>query len=487
MRYLAVVESPGKIDREITGVELISPRDYLMRTEFGALRSIRVINLCKSLSYQSLGYYVSLLAAARGHKPLPSISTLLDMKNVSLVRFVSDDLDELIQRSLRTIQGPAFALSIYFGKNLARRHDRLARALFNVFPAPFFRANFKLEENWRLTSIKTLSFGGIRDDHLDFALQRVSDYCEHRIPKATPRKAPRYSLAILYNPDDPTSPSDLKAVEKFKAAAEDKGISSDIIDKSDYGRLAEYDALFIRETTGVNHYTYRFARKGQAENLVVIDDADSILKCTNKVFLAELFQRNSLRAPRTMVIHARNRDEVIGELGLPLILKQPDSSFSLGVVKVENQDEYHLRTTELLKDSDLLIAQEFLPTPFDWRIGVLGRTALFACKYFMARHHWQIARRTAGGNTYFGKVEVVPLADAPIGIISTAVRAAGLIGTGLYGVDMKDINGQPVIIEVNENPNIDSGVEDQLLKDGLYSAIIDHFLVRLEARTNGVR
>ena len=44
-------------------------------------------------------------------------------------------------------------------------------------------------------------------------------------------------------------------------AAESLAIRPELIDRDDYGRLAEFDALFIRETTYVNHHTYRFARR----------------------------------------------------------------------------------------------------------------------------------------------------------------------------------------------------------------------------------
>jgi glutathione synthase/RimK-type ligase-like ATP-grasp enzyme len=69
----------------------------------------------------------------------------------------------------------------------------------------------------------------------------------------------------------------------------------ELIEKEDYGRLAEFDALFIRETTGVNHHTYRFARRAEAEGLVVVDDPQSILKCTNKVYWRRC---SAVRSPR---------------------------------------------------------------------------------------------------------------------------------------------------------------------------------------------
>jgi glutathione synthase/RimK-type ligase-like ATP-grasp enzyme len=37
------------------------------------------------------------------------------------------------------------------------------------------------------------------------------------------------------------------------------------------------------------------------------------------------------------------------------------------------------------------------------------------------------------------------------------------------------------VIEVNDNPNVEHGVEDLVLKDGLYDRIMQSFLRRLEA------
>ena len=71
-----------------------------------------------------------------------------------------------------------------------------------------------------------------------------------------------------------------------KAAAE-LGLGAEVVGRDDYARIAEFDALFIRATTSVNHYTFRFSRRAAAEGLVVIDDPQSIARCTNKVFLAE--------------------------------------------------------------------------------------------------------------------------------------------------------------------------------------------------------
>ena len=72
--------------------------------------------------------------------------------------------------------------------------------------------------------------------------------------------------------------------------------------------------------------------------------------------------------------------------------------------------------------------------------------------------------------------------DAPAEVVKTALRAANLIGDGLYGVDLKQTEKGVVVIEVNDNPSIDAGVEDEILKDELYRTLIEDFIARLDLR-----
>ncbi|MCA8912750.1 MAG: RimK family alpha-L-glutamate ligase, partial [Planctomycetes bacterium] len=245
-----------------------------------------------------------------------------------------------------------------------------------------------------------------------------------------------------------------------------------------------FDALFIRETTSVNHHTYRFSRRAANLGLVVIDDPISILRCTNKVYLAELLDHAGIPAPRTLIAHEDNLDDVIIHLGLPCVLKRPDGAFSQGVMKAADVGQLKSVIETMLKDSDLVIAQEWMPTEYDWRIGVLDGEALYACRYHMAARHWQIAKHGEKGSS-FGKVETIAIEEAPKRIVETAVKATKLIGRGLYGVDLKEVNGKPHVIEVNDNPNLDAGYEDAVLKEELWSRIAGVFLKRIEAVRNG--
>lgn len=483
MSTLFVVNNPSKWPLNVPNVKIISARSYLTDHAFSDMRQAKVFNLCRSYSYQSVGYYVSLLASARGHKPFPSIQTIQDMKSFAIIRLVSDELEDIIRKDLAPLQSNRFTLSVYFGKNLAKRYERLCTHLYKMFQIPLMRAEFRKGENgWSLQNIGAISGNEIPEEHHQFAIDAAQEYFtskNHRPPK---RAIPRFDMAILYNPEDHQSPSNKKAIQKFIRAAKRMDIGVEIIDKDDYGRLPQFDALFIRETTQVNHHTYRFARRASAEGLVVIDDPESIEKCTNKVFLAELMARRHIPSPKTLIVHKDNRDDIMQTIGLPCILKKPDSSFSQGVYKAEDEFTLHAYVKAMLNESDLIIAQEFLPTPFDWRVGIFDRKALYVCKYYMASNAWKIMQHDSQGETHYGEVETLPIEAAPPEVIKTALRAANLIGDGLYGVDLKQIGKKVCVIEINDNPSVDSGFEDTVLKDALYDQIMAIFLKRIEQR-----
>ncbi len=477
MKKIIVINHPSQWSFNTPGVEVISPRKYLEDSSYMKRKGLRIFNLSNDYSYQKRGYYVSLLAEARGHKVIPSVKHLLDLKTQTIVRVVSDELDELIQKSFKRLRSTEFEVSIYFGRNVSKQYDKLARELHKLFPAPFLRARFQKDKKWVVQSVKTISIKDIPEHHLPYMDEFVADYFSKKRYDANRPEKYLYDLAILVDEKEKSPPSNKKALARFEEVAQKKGCYVDFITKDDYSKIGEYDALFIRETTAVNHHTYRMARRAQSEGLAVLDSPESIMKCANKVFLAELLQTAKIPTPKTVIIYSDKDKSPEFRLGFPCVLKIPDSSFSVGVVKANNEEELHAHMKKMLKESDLIIAQEFLPTDFDWRIGILDNEVLFACKYFMAKGHWQIYNWESNSEEFSGNFENVPIENVPRHIIETSLKATKLIGNGLYGVDVKDINGKAVVIEVNDNPNIDAGIEDQLMQDTLYSKIID-FLVQ---------
>ena len=484
MRKIVVVDNPKDWGVTIEDVEVVDVQNYLTGNKYTEIKNARIFNLCRSYKYQSAGYYVSLLAEARGHKAIPSVTTMQDLKTPTIVRAITVELEDLIKKNLSSLRSKTFTLSIYFGQNVASKYEKLSKQLHDLFQAPLLRAHFVKKDEWVLQSISPIPINEVPEHHWKYLVKFAKAYfSRHRFSGARiSRKI--YDLAILVDPNEKEPPSNKKAIQHFLDAADALGFYAELITREDYRRLAEFDALFIRETTSVNHHTYKFARKAHADGLVVIDDPVSILRCTNKVYLAELLTKAKVATPKTMIIHRENKKQVEQELGLPCVLKKPDSSFSQGVVKAKDKEGLQEVLDEMLSESELIIGQEFIPTDFDWRIGVLDKQPLYACKYYMAKGHWQIYNWEGKKQDTEGDVETVPFEQVPFFVLHTALKAANLIGNGLYGVDVKEINGKAYVIEVNDNPSIDAGCEDRILKKELYQSVLKSIKRRIDNNKN---
>ena len=177
---------------------------------------------------------------------------------------------------------------------------------------------------------------------------------------------------------------------------------------------------------------------------------------------------------------ASDLPRAMDELGLPLVVKIPDGSFSRGVTRCTRLQEFRRIADELFEDTDLLLAQKFMPTEFDWRVGVLAGEPLFVCQYRMARGHWQIVKHRPDGSAREGGFRTFALDQAPPELIDIAVRAAQPIGEGFYGVDLKETDHGIFVMEVNDNPNLEHGIEDQVGKDEDLGPLLKWFVERFE-------
>jgi len=463
--------------------QVVSANDYLSDAIYHTNTSIRVVNICRSYHYQTLGYYVSLLAQARGHKAIPLASNIQDGLINRLSKHLTHAIDEEIQHSLRYIKGDEFIFSLYFGRNMAHSHDKLAKKLQDLFPFPLIRFTFvkNTKGKWRIKTLVPLAAKDIPSNHQAFMEESAQAYFSKKRFHKSRKKRWLHDMAILVEPGEENPPSNQKAIESFIAAGESLGLHVDLIDKYKLNSIAEYDALFIRRTTAVDNYTYLFSRRAAEERLVVIDDPESIVKCTNKVYLTELMNSQGVLSPKTVFLS--KYDTKLPELNFPCVLKQPDSAFSQGVSKVADPESLLSSLKELFKKSDLILAQEYIPTTFDWRIGVLDHKLLYACKYYTAKDHWQIYNwKSEDEEEKEGNFDTVALDEVPPGIIKTALKATRAIGDGLYGVDIKSDGKKHYVIEVNDNPNIDYGVEDQIMGEALYTHIMSVFLERIRRK-----
>lgn len=464
---------------------IVTAKDYL-QSDFQNSQSHLVINLCNDLSYNSEGYYCSLLAQARGHKIMPSVETINKLRSEALTR-LEKSLQKICNQHIKknNIEDSLWYFDIYFGTCIEEGMEKVARYIFDQFHCPILRVGFNSNEKNQIDSIKTLSIAELDDKQQDYFAEALDKFNKKVWREPRSKKPFRYDLAILYDPQEEFPPSDKRALNRFVDLAKKMNINAELITSDDSNRLMEFDALFIRQTTELNHITYQLAQKAAQADMVVIDDPVSIIRCTNKVYLKELLDIEQVPTPKsTLLFNSANTpyEEIEKLLGSPIVIKIPDGSFSHGVKKVKNSEEYYDTLKSLFEKSAIVLAQEYIPTEFDWRIGIINKEPIYACRYFMAKGHWQIYNHKIKGKQSSGDFETVPIYQVPKVVLRTAIRATSVIGKGLYGVDLKLVGDKCYVIEVNDNPNIDYGVEDAILGDELYSRILREFVNRLEQK-----
>jgi glutathione synthase/RimK-type ligase-like ATP-grasp enzyme len=466
---------------QVPEAAIATARGYLAEPEGGQGGGVQVLNLCRTARYQGRGYYVSLLAEARGQRPLPDVKTVENLKAEAFVQALAEQLQPQVEETLRHDESDRFELDVYLGRDPAQRHQALAEQLFASVRAPLLRALFsRAQQRWRLESVQAIGVADIPVQHRAFLLEALKTFAAEPAA-AKPRRegSGRPRLAILWDAAEPHKPSNEEALRRMLRAAPLVGLEAELIGPDALERLPEFDALFNRASPEVDGVVYEFVRRAESLGMPVVDDPESILKCLNKAYMHELMSRHRIPQPRTLIVQRANLEQVVPTLGLPCVLKLPDSGFGLDVVKIESEEQLRQEAGRFFKVSELIVAQEWLPTGFDWRVGVYDRRPLFVAKYFMAPGHWKVNQVAEGQRLIEGRTEAMSVGEAPEQVIQMAVRAANLIGRGLYGVDLKQVEDRVYLIEVNCNPNLDAGNEDQVLGDALYREVLGVFARRI--------
>jgi glutathione synthase/RimK-type ligase-like ATP-grasp enzyme len=482
--WVILVDQPKDLPNADTPHKVITTSEYLARPRLFDMARPKLVNLARSYAYQSKGYYASLLAEARGHRVVPTVETMLELREAKLYEHALPELEDELNRCARRadLQFEAeFKLLVCFGLCRDSRLESFGRLLFDWFRCPALEVTVEPGTWLSIDRIRPRNITRLANGEAAFLRDSLHQHTrrEWRDPKA--RAVAKYDLAVLYDPNEKLPPSSPSTIKHMARVAEKLSIDVEPITRRQLAELAEYDGLFIRETTSIDNHTYRFARRAWQEGMPVIDDPISMIRCTNKVFLMELLGQHQVATPPTnMLADVGDLQRAMDELELPLVVKIPDGSFSRGVHKVHTADEFRRVADELFEETDLLLAQKFLPTEFDWRVGVLGGEPLFVCQYRMARGHWQIVKHRPDGSAREGGVRTFDLDQAPAGLIDIAVRAARPIGDGFYGIDIKETDRGFIVMEVNDNPNLDHGVEDQVGKDEIWTRLLKWFVDRLE-------
>jgi glutathione synthase/RimK-type ligase-like ATP-grasp enzyme len=280
-----------------------------------------------------------------------------------------------------------------------------------------------------------------------------------------------------YNFSDPREEA---ALQNFKLAAEKQGHGFNFMFREDISEVPNYDAVFIRATTDPLNIAYVVSKTAWELGLKVIDDPESITICGNKIHQYALFEKYNVPHIPTMFLnknelHHKKISGIFDTLGKPVVIKAPYTSFSRYVEKAACETSFREVAKRYFKKSDVLAIQKFTPTAFDWRVGVLKNDVLYVCKYMIPKGKWKHGAKLRGKPTViWGRTVSMKKHEMPDKLREVALKACSAVGKGLYGVDIKEVDGDYVVVEVNDNPSIYAGYEDSSDKD-IYERIISYF------------
>jgi len=277
-----------------------------------------------------------------------------------------------------------------------------------------------------------------------------------------------------YNFSDPTEEA---ALQNFKLAAEKAGQEFSFLLREDISEIPRYNAVFIRATTDPLYTSYIVSKTAWTLGLKVIDDPESIQICANKIHQYALLEKFGVPHIPTVFLnrdelHHKNIVDIFDTLGKPVVIKAPYTSFSRYVEKAACETSFRDVAKRFFKKSDVLAVQKFMPTAFDWRVGVLNDEVLYVCKYMIPKGRWKHGAKLRGKPSFiWGRTVSMKKQNAPMRLKDVALKACRVVGKGLYGVDIKEVDGDYVVVEVNDNPSIYAGYEDLRDKD-LYEKVI---------------
>lgn len=217
------------------------------------------------------------------------------------------------------------------------------------------------------------------------------------------------------------------------------------------------------------------AERLESKGIKLFNSASAINLCDNKIVMYQALNKKGIRIPRTFIAPKTFEglgytkrdfvDQVIKEIGLPLVIKEAYGSFGEQVYLANNLDEIN-RIIDSIGYKDFLM-QEYIASSKgrDLRINVVGNKAI-VCMLRENPNDFRSNISNGGKGSLFKPKQKY---------LDLAVLAAQALGLDFAGVDVLfGENDEPIICEVNSNPQFKSTLDATGVN--LADYITDHIL-----------
>ena len=137
--WVILVDQPKDLPNADTPHKVITTSEYLARPRLFDMGRPKLVNLARSYAYQSKGYYASLLAEARGHRVVPNVETMLELREAKLYEHALPELEDELNRCARRADYQPegeIKLLVCFGIARDPRFEQFGRLLVRLVPLP---------------------------------------------------------------------------------------------------------------------------------------------------------------------------------------------------------------------------------------------------------------------------------------------------------------------------------------------------------------
>jgi ribosomal protein S6--L-glutamate ligase len=212
-----------------------------------------------------------------------------------------------------------------------------------------------------------------------------------------------------------------------------------------------FDAVIPRFSPSWQRQGHALLAHWQARGVISLNSAGAISAARDKLHCLELFSAHGMDLPKSASIESMHKapDLLAAHFSFPLLIKQHDSTQGHGVERVWNSVQALQRMAELFALDEPFLLQEFIAEAqaADLRLFVLNGEVIAAMK-----------RRAMLGdfraNTHLGGTAEIHKPDAQE--IEIAVKATGLLGLDVAGVDIIQSRRGPLLLEVNASPGFEA-------------------------------
>jgi len=228
-------------------------------------------------------------------------------------------------------------------------------------------------------------------------------------------------------------------------------------------KIIFYSVTKDYEPFGFNDYTnilYHISKRLEEQGNTVYPTSHETLFWENKVYMHKMFEDLRIKSPKTIILNSISDLKNIS-ITFPCLIKEPHSSSSMGLYKVNSFEEITqlIQTGSLFKRNESLILQELLDIKKDLRIITVGSK--------ICSHYWRINlggewRPTATG--YGSRVDFEYLPSEWVEWIENVAKKLQLTTAG-FDITWQgdDLSSEPYVLEVSPfyQPNPPASMENK--------------------------